>query len=47
MLMLFVQDGYTALHYACYGGDVRVVEMLLNHGIDVKAVDKVSDGRGR
>ena len=36
------QDGSTPLHYACDGGHVKVVEMLLKHGADAEAKDNVS-----
>ncbi|XP_027360317.1 ADP-ribosylation factor GTPase-activating protein AGD1-like [Abrus precatorius] len=37
------QDGSTALHLACLTGDAAMVELLLQHGADVNAIDS----RGR
>lgn len=33
-------DGRTPLHYACQGGDVRVVQFLIETGADVSKLDK-------
>ena len=43
--MLLLQDGYTALHWACYGGHTGVVEILLMNNADISATNKVSDKR--
>eukprot|EP00041_Stephanoeca_diplocostata_P008457 m.125612 g.125612 ORF g.125612 m.125612 type:complete len:830 (-) comp17333_c0_seq1:1275-3764(-) len=33
-------DGRTPLHYACQGGDARVVQFLIDNGADVTKLDK-------
>ncbi len=40
-LPTFVQEGKTLLHWAAKEGYVDVLEALLEHGADPKAVDKV------
>ena len=42
MICYFLQDGYTPIHLASSGGHVQVVEKLINSGVDVNAVNKVS-----
>ncbi|EDQ84314.1 uncharacterized protein MONBRDRAFT_30380 [Monosiga brevicollis MX1] len=37
------RHGDTPLHWACRNGDVKVVEMLLQHGADAKAKDNRGD----
>ena len=39
---MILQRGHTPLHYVCNRGHVEVVEMLLKHGVDTEATDKVS-----
>ena len=41
--MLLLQDGWTALHLACYNGHTEVVEILLMNNADISATNKVSD----
>ena len=41
--MLLLQDGWTALHQACYWGHTEVVEILLMNNADISATNKVSD----
>ena len=43
--MLLLQDGWTALHYACNWGNTGVVEILLMNNADISATNKVSDKR--
>ena len=35
-------NGSTPLHYAAHSGQETVLEMLLDHGADIDAVDKVA-----
>ena len=42
-IMLLLQDGRTALHYACRDGHVEVVSHLINNFADISATDNVSD----
>ncbi|EDQ87463.1 uncharacterized protein MONBRDRAFT_27345 [Monosiga brevicollis MX1] len=37
LMMLYLPDGDTSLHRACYKGHVKVAEMLLKHGADTAA----------
>jgi ankyrin repeat protein len=37
----FVQDGFTALHHAAARNQARIVERLIDAGLDVKALTKV------
>jgi len=32
-------DGFTALHYASFNGNKEMIELLIKHGADVKAVN--------
>ena len=41
--MLLLQDGSTALHYACSDGHTEVVKHLINNNADISATDDVSD----
>ena len=41
-MMTVFQYQQTPLHLACYGGDVTVVEILLDRGSDLRAQDIVS-----
>ena len=43
--MLLLQDGDTALHWACMYGYTGVVEILLMNNADISATNKVSDKR--
>ena len=40
--MLLLQDGWTALHYACDEGHMQVSELLLNNHADISATTNVS-----
>ena len=40
--MLLLQDGWTALHYACFNGKTKVVQYLLTNGANLSATDKVN-----
>ena len=40
--MLLLQDGWTALHYACTDGRVEVVKLLISNNADVAATTSVS-----
>ena len=41
--MLLLQDGRTALHWACSDGHTEVVKHLINNNADISATDNVSD----
>jgi len=41
--ILVIKDGQTPLHLAVKGGHKYVVEVLLDWGADVNAVDKVQN----
>ena len=41
MVVCFIQKGNTTLHYACREGYKEVVLLLIEHGADVKAENKV------
>ena len=36
-----VQYGFTPLHYAILGGNVEIINLLLNRGANVEAIDRV------
>ena len=40
--MLLLQDGWTALHYACSNGYTEVVQYLLTNGDNLSATTKVN-----
>ena len=40
-LLLNIQNGQTALFYAAGQGFIDVVQLLIDHGIDLKLKDKV------
>ena len=40
--MLLLQDGNTALHFACSNGHTEVVQYLLTNGANLSATDKVN-----
>ena len=40
-LFLYLQGGWTPLHWACYYDHEKIVEMLVTGGADVNAKDKV------
>ena len=42
MLSLFCQFSLTPLHLACWYGQESVVRLLLEHGANVNALDRVS-----
>ena len=39
---MFLQNQWTPLHLAAYGGNADIVKVLLEEGADVNAKDKVS-----
>ena len=41
--MLLLQNGWTALHYACGNGHTETVKLLLNNNADISATNNVSD----
>ena len=41
--MLLLQDGWTALHWACRGGHVEVVQLLISNNADIEATANVSE----
>ena len=41
--MLLLQDGWTALHVACFRGQTETVKLLLNNNADISATNNVSD----
>ena len=41
-MFCILQTKKTALHYSAYNGHVSVVEILVNAGADVNAIDGVS-----
>ena len=40
--MLLLQDGWTALHYACYNGNTEVVQCLLPNDASLSATNQVN-----
>ena len=40
--MVLLQDGWTALHIACYNGNTEVVKYLLTNGANLSATTKVN-----
>ncbi len=38
-----MKDGYTALHYACFDGNAKAVQTLLDAGADVRIQDSMGD----
>ena len=41
--MLLLQDGMTALHWACSNGHTEVVKHLINNNADITGTNNVSD----
>ena len=41
--MLLLQDGWTALHRACYNGHVEIVKFLISNNAEISSADGVSD----
>ncbi len=41
MVFLSIQDGNSPIRYAARDGDKKVLEVLLKHGVDFQAADKV------
>ena len=41
--MLLLQDGWTALHFACRDGHTEVVKHLINNNADITTTNNVSD----
>ena len=41
--MLLLQNGHTALHWACNNGHVEVVKLLMSNNADISATTNVSD----
>ena len=33
------KSGFTALHYACYNGNIKLIKLLINYGADINAVN--------
>ena len=42
-MLYLVQNGQTPLYIACFEGHDKVVQALLDHGVQVDVPDKVSD----
>ena len=40
--MLLLQDGWTALHFACRNGRTEIVKYLLTNGASLSAANKVN-----
>ena len=43
LILYLVKDGKTPLHISCYRVHDKVVQVLLDHGVNVDIPDKVSD----
>ena len=43
LYMCMMQDGRTPLMHACLRGKEKIVTLLIEHGADVLAIDKVTD----
>ena len=41
--MLLLQNGWTALHWACKDGQVEVVKLLISNNADIAATNNVSE----
>ena len=41
-MYVMMQDGWTALHYACRYEHTEVVKLLISYDVDISAVDNVS-----
>ena len=46
LILYFIQSGQTPLYIACDNGHDKVVQALLDHGVQVDIPDKVSDISG-
>jgi ankyrin repeat protein len=38
-----LKDGWRGLHYCAQGGHIEVAKILIDHGADISAKDKVID----
>ena len=38
---IIFKNGWSPIHYACYGGSVQIVQELIRRGAKTKAVSKV------
>ena len=43
LILYFIQSGQTSLYKACANGHDKVVQALLDHGVQVDIPDEVSD----
>ena len=43
LILYFIQSGQTPLYIACINGHDKVVQALLDHGVQVDIPDEVSD----
>ena len=43
LILYFIQRGQTPLYIACANGHDKVVQALLDHGVQVDIADMVSD----
>ena len=43
LILYFIQSGQTPLYIACSNGHNKVIQALLDHGVQVDISDKVSD----